>query len=57
MIIYREEYEEEQQKALAIASKKHSQLLMSGISSAAKAQADHVKMINKKKNLSGVAKI
>jgi len=48
----REEYEEEQQKALAIASKKHSQLLMSGISSAAKAQADHVKMINRKKNLS-----
>ena len=29
---FREEYEEEQQKALAIASKKHSQLLMSGIS-------------------------
>jgi len=47
----REEYEEQQQKALAIASKKHSQLLMSGISSAAKAQADHVKMINRKKNL------
>lgn len=48
----REEYEEEQQKALAIASKKHSALLMSGISSAAKAQADHVKMMNKKKNSS-----
>ena len=29
---FREEYEEEQQKALAIASKKHSALLMSGIS-------------------------
>ena len=26
---------------------------MSGISSAAKAQAEHVKMINRKKNLSG----
>ncbi|XP_023344763.1 E3 ubiquitin-protein ligase RING2-A [Eurytemora carolleeae] len=48
----REEYEEEQQKALAIASKKHSALLMSGISSAAKAQADHVKMISRKKNSS-----
>ena len=30
--LLRVEYEEEQQKALAIASKKHSQLLMSGIS-------------------------
>jgi len=48
----REEYELEQQNAMALASKKHSQLLMSGISSAAKAQADHVKMINKRKNLS-----
>ena len=32
LFLLREEYEEEQQKALAIASKKHSALLMSGIS-------------------------
>jgi len=48
----REEYEEQQEKALAILSKNHSQQLMSTIGDAIKAQAAHVKMINKKKNLS-----
>jgi len=48
----REEYEEQQDKVLAILSKNHSQQLMSTISDAIKAQAAHVKMINRKKNLS-----
>jgi len=48
----REEYEEQQEKALAILSKNHSQQLMSTIGDAIKAQAAHVKMINRKKNLS-----
>jgi len=47
----REEYEEQQEKALAILSKNHSQQLMSSIGDAIKAQAAHVKMINRKKNL------
>ena len=37
---------------LAILSKNHSQQLMSTIGEAIKAQAAHVKMINRKKNLS-----
>ena len=48
----REEYEEQQEKVLAILSKNHSQQLMSTIGEAIKAQAAHVKMINRKKNLS-----
>merc|ERR1711936_948399 len=48
----REEYEEQQEKVLAILSKNHSQQLMSTIGDAIKAQAAHVKMINRKKNLS-----
>ena len=39
-------------KVLAILSKNHSQQLMSTIGEAIKAQAAHVKMINRKKNLS-----
>jgi len=48
----REEYEEQQEKVLAILSKNHSQQLMSTIGEAIKAQAAHVKMINRKKTLS-----
>jgi len=48
----REEYEEQQEKVLAILSKNHSQQLMATIGDAIKAQAAHVKMINRKKNLS-----
>jgi len=47
----REEYEEQQEKVLAILSRTHSQQLMSTIGDAIKAQAAHVKMINRKKNL------
>jgi len=47
----REEYEEQQEKVLAILSRSHSQQLMSTIGDAIKAQAAHVKMINRKKNL------
>eukprot|EP00092_Neocalanus_flemingeri_P034797 GFUD01037869.1.p1 GENE.GFUD01037869.1~~GFUD01037869.1.p1 ORF type:complete len:351 (+),score=106.51 GFUD01037869.1:75-1127(+) len=47
----RVEYEEQQEKALAILSKNHSQQLMSTIGDAMNAQAAHVKMINRKKNL------
>jgi len=48
----REEYEEQQEKALAILSRSHSAQLMSSIGDAIKAQAAHVRMINKKKNMS-----
>ena len=48
----REEYEEQQEKALAILSRNHSAQLMSSIGDAIKAQAAHVRMMNKKKNLS-----
>jgi len=48
----REEYEEQQEKALAILSRNHSAQLMSSIGDAIKAQAAHVRMINKKKNMS-----
>jgi len=48
----REEYEEQQEKVLAILTMSHSQQLMSTIGDAIKAQAAHVKMINRKKNLS-----
>lgn len=47
----REEYEEQQEKVLAILTMSHSQQLMSTIGDAIKAQAAHVKMINRKKNL------
>ena len=47
----REEYEEQQEKALAILSRNHSAQLMSSIGDAIKAQAAHVRMMNKKKNL------
>jgi len=48
----REEYEEQQEKALAILSRNHSAQLMSSIGDAIKAQAAHVRMMNKKKNIS-----
>jgi len=48
----REEYEEQQEKALAILSRSHSAQLMSSIGDAIKAQAAHVRMMNKKKNMS-----
>jgi len=45
----REEYEEQQEKALAILSRNHSAQLMSSIGDAIKAQAAHVRQMNKKK--------
>merc|ERR1719452_475124 len=47
----KEECEEQQESILDSISRSHSQQLMSSIGDAIKAQADHVKMINRKKNL------